>query len=95
MMRATSPTSSMRMAVLVSSLTTAAGVATLDGTLNVAIVPGFTPALGQVFDVLTYTSRVGAFDSISGLDLGGGLELQPIFDPVGVTPRLRLQVVTA
>jgi hypothetical protein len=77
------------------ALTTAAGVATLAGTLNVTLADGFTPAVTQTFDVLTFSSRLGSFDTIAGLDLGGGLQLQPAFDPVAAPTRLRLTVVSA
>lgn len=37
------------------------GTAALDGTLNVTLLGGFTGAVGNVFDVLTYASRTGDF----------------------------------
>jgi hypothetical protein len=77
------------------ALTTAAGVATLAGTLNVSLVGGFTPALGNTFDVLTFSSRLGSFDTITGLDLGAGLGLQAAFDPAALPTRLRFTVVAA
>jgi len=77
------------------ALTTAAGVATLAGTLNVARVGGFTPALGNTFDVLTFASRTGSFDTITGLDLEAGVKLQAAFDPVATPTRLRLTAVPA
>src|SRR5205085_4789670 len=42
------------------------GAATLDGTLNLTKINGFTPAVGQAFQVLTYGSRSGAFSSVTG-----------------------------
>src|SRR5205085_9363012 len=42
------------------------GAATLDGTLNLTTINGFTPAVGQAFQVLTYGSRSGAFSSVTG-----------------------------
>ena len=74
-------------------LSGATGVATLAGTLNVSRVDGFTPALGQIFDVLTFASHVGTFAAITGLDLGAGLALQPLFEPAAAPTRLRLTVV--
>jgi hypothetical protein len=37
------------------------GAATLDGTLNVSLVGGFTPSPSQVFTIMTFTSRTGTF----------------------------------
>jgi hypothetical protein len=51
------------------------GLATLNGTLNV--ITSFTPTLGQTFTVLTFGSVEGSFATITGLDLGAGLTLQP------------------
>ena len=47
------------------------GVATLSGTLNVALINGFSPADGDTFEVLTFGSRSGDFDTKNGLDLPG------------------------
>lgn len=40
--------------------------ATLDGSLNVAFINGFTPAKGDVFNVVTASSRTGSFSSVTG-----------------------------
>jgi len=44
------------------------GTATLDGTLGVTAVNGFVPATGDIFQVLTYGARNGAFAVTSGLN---------------------------
>ena len=41
------------------------GTASFDGTLNVSMFGGFTGAAGNVFDVITYTSRTGDFATIN------------------------------
>src|SRR5579859_6848656 len=41
------------------------GAVTLDGTLNINLINGFTPASGQVFQVLTYASESGQFATIN------------------------------
>jgi hypothetical protein len=51
------------------------GTATLNGELN--IKAGFVPTVGTTFTVLTFGSRSGAFANITGLDVGGGVTLQP------------------
>jgi hypothetical protein len=40
---------------------TVAGSASLDGTLALVLVSGYTPATGDTFTVLTYTSETGSF----------------------------------
>ena len=55
------------------------GLATLDGELDVVLIDGFVPALGQGFEVLRYGSRAGTFTAINGLDLGNGIRLEPTY----------------
>lgn len=54
---------------------------TLDGTLNISLLPGYTPIVDDIFAVLTFAfdSRTGDFATYSGLDLGNGLVLQPSY----------------
>jgi hypothetical protein len=66
------------------------GLATLAGTLNVSLINGFTPSLGQTFQVVGYGSHTGTFTTLSGTDLGGGLRLAPTYGATGLT----LTVVT-
>lgn len=40
------------------------GPATLDGTIDVSFLPGFLPALGNQFQILTATSVTGSFSSV-------------------------------
>ncbi len=61
------------------------GVATLDGTLNVTIWNGFTPALGDSFKIVTYASHMGSFDTANTPVLGGGLNWQVNATATGVT----------
>jgi hypothetical protein len=37
------------------------GAAALDGTLNLSLVGGFVPNIGESFDVVTFVSRMGVF----------------------------------
>jgi hypothetical protein len=46
---------------------TVSGTATLAGTLNVALVNGFTPAPGESFTILTFGARSGDFGTENGL----------------------------
>ena len=52
----------------------------LGGTLNVLSWNGFSASEGDSFDVATAGSFAGQFDDYDGLNLGGGLVLDPIFD---------------
>jgi hypothetical protein len=51
----------------------ATGSLTLDGTLAVSLVNGFTPAAGQAFDILDWGSLAGAFAAVQLPALGAGL----------------------
>jgi uncharacterized repeat protein (TIGR01451 family) len=61
------------------------GAATLDGTLNISLINGFTPSLGQTFRVVGWGSRAGTFTTINGLDIGGGLRFEPSYGATGLT----------
>ncbi|MEQ1861602.1 MAG: LEPR-XLL domain-containing protein, partial [Chthoniobacteraceae bacterium] len=67
------------------------GKATFGGLLDVQFINGFTPTAGQTFDIITYGSSADAFDTFSGLHLGGGLFLRPVFG----SGKLMLEVVDA
>ena len=62
-----------------------AGNANLGGTLEIVLTGGFTPGVGDIFEVITYGSATGVFSDFTGLDLGGGLlELVPVQGPGSV-----------
>ena len=65
------------------------GAASLAGALDVSLIDGFVPTLGQSFEVMTYASRNGTIPTVTGVDIGGGLTLEAIY---GAT-NLILQVV--
>jgi hypothetical protein len=46
--------------------------ASLGGTLNVDLISGFKPAVGQTFDIMDYTSETGAFSTANLPKLTGG-----------------------
>ena len=54
------------------------GTAELGGTLEVRLINGFTPSPGDAFEIFQYGSSTGAFDGVTGLDIGGGLSLVPV-----------------
>ncbi len=60
------------------------GRVTLGGTLEIALLNGFRPTLGETYDILTYSSLVGQFDAIH---LIGGPDdvFVPLYGPSGLT----------
>ena len=51
---------------------TISGQATLSGTLNLSLLNGFEPDLGDNFTILTFASASGQFTTVNGLDIGNG-----------------------
>ncbi len=51
------------------------------GTLDVRLSPGFTPTNGQLFDVLSFGIRVGAFGTVNG----NGQTYTPSYTATGLT----------
>jgi hypothetical protein len=66
------------------------GIVTLSGTLNVALINGFMPALGNSFQILTFTGRNGDFQFENGLQFGANR-----FNPQYNATSLTLVVVPA
>ncbi|MBF0626120.1 MAG: LEPR-XLL domain-containing protein, partial [Magnetococcales bacterium] len=56
-----------------------AGLATLDGSLDIDFMNDFNPVSGQVFDVLTWSERRGSFSGYTGLYAGKGIFLKPVY----------------
>ncbi len=67
------------------------GTATLGGILDISLISGFTPGLGDTFQFLTAANRVGTFASITGASLGGGLAFDVMYGVNNVT----LEVINA
>lgn len=57
------------------------GATTLDGTLDVSLINGFTPAVNDNFTVMTYSSRTGTFATING----HGQNYTPNYNPTDLT----------
>lgn len=57
----------------------------LDGTLAVEVAHGVELSIGNRFVVMTFGERNGSFARMSGLDLGHGLRLEPVFDAASLT----------
>ncbi|MDO9084960.1 MAG: hypothetical protein Q7U53_02030 [Anaerolineaceae bacterium] len=50
------------------------GAATLGGSLDVSLIPGFSPIAGQSFTIMTYASHTGEFDTENLPPLSGDLD---------------------
>ena len=60
------------------------GSAALAGTLNLSAADAFDPALGSSFNVFTYTSHTGQFDTVNG-DIGNGKKFTVTYGPTAMT----------
>lgn len=65
------------------------GTATMNGTLNVTLLPGYTPQAGDTFFIIDHPySGTGTFDTVNLPTLPDGLELEIDFADPGVTLRV-------
>ena len=60
------------------------GAAALAGTLNLSAVNGFNPGLGSSFNVMTYASHTGQFDTVNG-SIGNGKQFAVTYGASGLT----------
>ncbi len=60
------------------------GTAQLAGTYLVALLDNFVPTLGQSFVPVTWTARVGQFQTYAGFRLANDLVFQPTYDANGL-----------
>ena len=57
------------------------GTTSLNGTLDVSLINGFFPAVGDTFTFLTSGGVVsGIFSTVNGLNIGGGEVLQVVYN---------------
>ncbi len=56
------------------------GHTALDGTLDLDFINGFTPAYGDTFDILTYATRSGVFQQVTGHFISPVLALGQFYD---------------
>ena len=69
---------------------TLTGLASLAGTLDISLISGFTPMIGDTFTILLAGSVIDEFDTVLGSP-GAGMEYDVIYNPGNVT----LAVITA
>ena len=70
------------------------GTATLGGTVDVTMINGFQPALGNTFQPLTFASSSGNFGFYNGIVLGNRLLLDPALNPTNLTLTVQPAVTT-
>jgi autotransporter-associated beta strand protein len=86
------PTSAVRIDLTgpgASDIVQVSNLATLDGNLVISFAPGYVPAIGSTFDVLTYASRTGTFDAVTSDIAGADFTAQYLPDRV----RIRVNAV--
>ncbi len=59
--------------------------ATLDGTLDITLLGGFMPGLGEMFEIMTFASRTGTFATVNGMSIGNGNEFDVVYGANDVT----------
>ena len=60
------------------------GAATLGGTLDVRLPPGFAPSPGEQFTVMTFASRTGVFSAVTFQGYPPGAALTVTYNPTSV-----------
>ena len=63
------------------------GAVAVAGTLDLTLINGYQPTVGDSLTILTYLSRSGAgtFAAVNGMDIGGGLRLDTVFTATGLS----------
>jgi hypothetical protein len=61
------------------------GIATLAGTLNVALINGYSPTAGDSIPIITYSSEVGQFSTVNVSNLPPGIVVNPVYNATNVT----------
>src|ERR1700722_5020713 len=56
----------------------------LNGALNLTLINGFQPALGDTFSVATFPSVTGTFATVTGNHLANGVVLVPVYSKTNV-----------
>jgi len=62
-----------------------AGGASLNGTLNIKLINGFVPAIGDVFTILTGSAISGTFATVNGLGINSGEHFEITYNANNVT----------
>src|SRR6185369_10537384 len=60
------------------------GAATLAGTLNISLINGFEPNIGDTFTIMTFGSRSGDFATVNGTTIPNGKAFQKTVNATSV-----------
>lgn len=58
--------------------------ASLNGTLNLKLINGFVPAIGNTFTILTGSAVTGMFATVKGLSINSGEHFAVNYNPTNV-----------
>jgi hypothetical protein len=58
--------------------------ASLNGTLNLKLINGFVPAIGNTFTILTGSAVTGIFATVEGLSINSGEHFAVNYNPTNV-----------
>ena len=61
------------------------GQLNIDGLLEIRLIDGFRPKLGDSFPILNYRSALGTFDAVNVVGGGSGYLFSPVYGPTGTT----------
>jgi hypothetical protein len=61
------------------------GKATLGGTLNLQLINGFVPTIGNTFDIINFASETGTFATINGTSINSSEHFGVVVNPTNVT----------
>ncbi len=78
---------------IVKDISCSSGNAILNGTLNVSLLYGFMPALGDVYKIITFSSATGTFTSHNLPSLPTGLIWEIKYNPTDVTLQVNAVVL--
>jgi PEP-CTERM motif len=59
--------------------------AALGGTLDIHLSDGFTPVMGETFQIMDFASSTGTFDNVLGEYIGDGEKFDVIYNPTNIT----------
>ena len=61
------------------------GAASLNGTMNLDLISGFTPTIGETFDIMNFASLTGMFATVNGVSINGSEHFSVVYNSTNVT----------
>src|SRR5206468_2697905 len=71
------------------------GVASFAGTLNVVLINGYVPSIGDQFNIAQFSSKTGSFSAMNGFLIGGGKQFSLVQNATTLTLSVTNIVSTA